>query len=697
MTLFKKPTVFAVVLILFAPYVFSALPDPLLSQTGQPVKTAKEWKEQRRPEILELFRTHVYGRAPVGRPKDLVFKVIEENTNAMGGKATLKRIEITFSGPGGSGKIEPVIFIPNNRKSPAPGFLLISHRGKDNLDPTREKRSPFWPAEEIIARGYAAIGFYTPEVDPDKHDGFKDGVHGIFDPRPEGQRPGDAWGTIAAWAWGASRVMDYLETDKDIDATRIGVLGHSRGGKAALWAGAQDERFGIVISNDSGSTGAALARGKQGESIAAINKSFPHWFCANYKTYNNREEELPVDQHMLLSLMAPRPVYVASATKDQWADPANEFRSAVSAAPVFRLFGLEGLKTSTMPPPDKPINHGHIGYHLREGSHNLGLSDWNWFMDFADKHLRNAPLPVAWEVPPAKPAKNASTKLTGDYLGQTPPGMSVEMFAPEIISTADNFELNSVFSPKGDEFIFTRGSDSIGSGNIMIMKRINNVWTKPEVISFCRDYPGVDPSMSPGGDMIFYASGRPLSGTGEAKKDYDLWMVHREGDGWGEPVHLGNEVNTDGRELYPVFTAKNHLYWRADRPGSLGGGDIWRASFKDGKFTDIVNVGPAINTSGNEGDVYVSPDEDYLIVVSEKDGRGLYISFNQDGKWTPTVNMGPTINKGKGEFCPMVSPDGKYFFFTARNNNKGDIYWISAGYLKTLRPATSHEPRLPIR
>ncbi len=362
------------------------LPDPLTTSAGKKITTAAEWREIRRPEILEFFRTNIYGRAPIGLPKDLSFKVIEENKNAMDGKATLKRIEISFSGPGGSGKIEPVIFIPNNRTSPAPGFLLICHRGKDNLDPTREKRSTFWPAEEILARGYAAIGFYTPEVDPDKNDGFKDGVHGIFDPWPEGQRPGDAWGTIAAWAWGASRVMDYLEIDKDIDATRIGVLGHSRGGKAALWCGAQDERFGIVISNDSGSTGAALARGKQGETVAAINKSFPHWFCDNYKTYNNREDELPVDQHMLLSLMAPRPVYIASATEDQWADPTNEFRSAVSAEPVFRLFGLDGLKTKAMPPPDQPINHGHIAYHIRAGKHDLTAYDWACYMDYADKH-----------------------------------------------------------------------------------------------------------------------------------------------------------------------------------------------------------------------------------------------------------------------------------------------------------------------
>ena len=383
-----KTIVVASTLIMVAPRLFCELPDPLILESGQHVNNAREWEEQRRPEILELFRTNVYGHAPVGRPDDLSFNLIEENRDAINGKATLKRVDIHFSGSGGEGVIQMSVFSPNNVSGPAPGYLLICHRGRENIDPTRENKSDFWPVEQIIERGYAAAAFHVSDLDPDKHDGFKDGVHGIFDFK-DAEREPDAWGTIAAWAWGASRVMDYFETDNDIDHTRIGVLGHSRGGKAALWCGAEDQRFALVISNDSGCTGAALARRRMGETVGAVNKSFPHWFCENYKVYNGNEDALPVDQHQLIALMAPRLVYVASATEDKWADPEGEFLSCVGAAPVYRLFDLEGLGTDEFPKADHPLHAGNIGYHLRTGRHNLTAYDWNCFMDFADKKWRN--------------------------------------------------------------------------------------------------------------------------------------------------------------------------------------------------------------------------------------------------------------------------------------------------------------------
>ena len=377
-----------------------SLPDPLATIAGNKVTTPAEWQKTRRPELLELFRANIYGRAPIGRPDNLRFDVRETNKEAMGGKATLKLIDIHFSGPGGNGVVKLALFIPNEAPKPAPGFVLICNRDRDNIDPTRKKKSPFWPAERMVERGYAAAAFHNSDLDPDKFDGFNDGVHRIFDPK-NSKRPPDAWGTIAAWAWGASRVMDYFETDKDIDKTRIGVVGHSRGGKTALWCGAEDERFALVISNDSGCTGAALARNKKGERIKKINTSFPHWFCENYNKFNEKEGDLPVDQHELIALMAPRLVYVASATLDEWADPENEFLSCVHAGPVYRLFGMRDVGATTMPEAQKPLHTGHIGYHLRTGKHDLTEYDWNCFMDFADKHWNNGQQQGGGYSPPA--------------------------------------------------------------------------------------------------------------------------------------------------------------------------------------------------------------------------------------------------------------------------------------------------------
>lgn len=364
------------------------LPDLFVASSGKLITTVEEWRAVRRSEILELFRKDVYGRNTVDRPKDMSFVVTDTQISAMNGVATRKLVDIRFSGPHGKGTIHLVLFIPNQRpKEGAPAFLLICNRNRKNIDPDRTTQSDFWPAEQIVSRGYAAAAIYVGDMDPDQDDGFKNGVHGIFDDYPAGQRPGDAWGTIAAWAWGASRVMDYIETDKDLDARRVAVVGHSRGGKTALWCGAQDERFAMVVSNNSGSTGAAIARNKKGESIKQINDQFPHWFCANYKQYNERENDLPVDQHMLLALVAPRLLYVASAAGDDWADPVNEFRSCIYAQLAWRLYNLPGFVTDQTTPPSTPVRGGLIGYHIRPGEHDLKLVDWNHFLDFADQNM----------------------------------------------------------------------------------------------------------------------------------------------------------------------------------------------------------------------------------------------------------------------------------------------------------------------
>ncbi len=360
------------------------LPDVLGTP---PAKTSEEWVSKRRPATLELFQEHIYGRAPVGRPETLTFEVMDEDPAAMDGAATRKLVDVRYSGPGGNGEMELILFIPNKREKPAPGFLLICNRGKENIDPTREEKSPFWPAEEIVARGYVAATFHYGDVVPDDKNAFEKGVFKIFGSKDEERAP-DAWGAVAAWAWGASRAMDYFETDDDIDHRKMAVIGHSRGGKASLWAGATDERFGMVISNNSGCSGAAIARRKEGERVARINSHFPHWFCENYNASNDKEDDLPVSQHQLIALMAPRPVYIASATEDDWADPEGEFLAGVHAAPVYELFGLKGLGTEKMPKADSPLATGQIGYHIRTGEHNLTLYDWQRYMDFADRHFR---------------------------------------------------------------------------------------------------------------------------------------------------------------------------------------------------------------------------------------------------------------------------------------------------------------------
>jgi pimeloyl-ACP methyl ester carboxylesterase len=364
------------------------LPDPLQLQSGKSVTTAEEWTKTRRSEVLELFRTHVYGRVPATKYEQ-AFRVVHEDPKALDGKATMRQVDVKISRGEKSLTIRVNLFVPNGAAKPAPAFLLICNRGIENIDPTREQKSEFWPVEEGIARGYAMAAFHNADVDPDKHDDFKNGIHGILD---EGERAAHAWGTIAAWAWGASRVLDYLQTVPQIDAKQVAVIGHSRGGKTALWAAAEDQRFALAVSNDSGCGGAALSRRRfmGREQVARIVTAFPHWFCTNFKGFADREDELPVDQHELIALIAPRAVAVGSASEDRWADPRGEFLSVVNAAPVYALFGNKALGTSDMPGIGGAIHGDQAHYHLRPGKHNLILEDWRSYWDFADRVLKSS-------------------------------------------------------------------------------------------------------------------------------------------------------------------------------------------------------------------------------------------------------------------------------------------------------------------
>jgi hypothetical protein len=357
------------------------LPDPLAGRAGT-VRSRNDWTP-RRAEILELFREHVYGRSP-GRPERLRFDVVEENARALSGAATLKRIGVISTQDDRDYRFELTLFLPNARRDPAPVFLLLNNRPASNTDPTRQEKSGFWPVEDLIARGYGIAALQVSELAPDDKDRFRDGVIRLFEGTASGPRARNGWGALAAWAWGASRAMDYFATDARVDAAHVAVVGHSRGGKAALWAGAEDERFAMVVSNESGEGGAALSRREFGETVARITETFPHWFAQNYASYAGRVEALPVDQHMLVALAAPRAIYVASADEDLWSDPRGEFLAQVHASPVFALWGDPPIRTDQMPPLDHPLIVGRRAYHVRRGTHNLLPYDWARFADLAD-------------------------------------------------------------------------------------------------------------------------------------------------------------------------------------------------------------------------------------------------------------------------------------------------------------------------
>lgn len=388
------------------------LPDPLVFSSGRPVGTAREWKNKRRPEILRLFEENVYGRLP-DKPRRMTWEVTSTDKMALGGKATRKEVSLYFDGRKDGPKMDLLIYLPNGVKTPAPVFLGLNFRGNQTISPdpgiaintgwnpgnasegivnnrateaSRGKLASRWATALILDRGYALATAYCGDLEPDHAEGWKTGIRSTL-ASVQGKQTlmTNESSAMSAWAWGLSRAVDYFAKDRDIDERRVAVMGHSLLGKAALWAGACDERFAIVISNESGCGGAALSKRIYGETVGRINNSFPHWFNATFKTYNDREGALPVDQHMLLALMAPRPLYVASAEGDQWADPRGEFLSAKHTGPVYQLLGKEGVGVAEMPGVNQPVGRT-VGYHMRSGKHDVTDYDWEQYLNFADRH-----------------------------------------------------------------------------------------------------------------------------------------------------------------------------------------------------------------------------------------------------------------------------------------------------------------------
>jgi hypothetical protein len=381
---------------------------PLWGKTppSDPAEMKQAW-QSRRKELLELFRDQMFGYAPSQTAK-LSWKSVESGT-AFDGAARRQQIRVTLSTEAGELPIDLLLYSPAAAKAPCTTFLGLNFRGNhgETNDPAvllpsswvpdskdgssvnnratekgRGAQSHRLPVEAIVREGCAVATAYYGDIDPDFDDNFANGIHRLFpEHRPDEAHP-NRWGSIAAWAWGLSRLMDVLEQLPEVNKERVIVFGHSRLGKTSLWAGANDTRFAGVISNDSGCGGAALSRRDFGETVARINTSFPHWFCRNFRQYNDRVNDLPIDQHQLLALTAPCLLHVASASEDLWADPRGEFLSTLAASSIFEQLGVGGLKIKEFPAPDQE-SIGHVSYHLRAGKHDLAAWDWEQYLKSA--------------------------------------------------------------------------------------------------------------------------------------------------------------------------------------------------------------------------------------------------------------------------------------------------------------------------
>lgn len=400
-----------------------SIPDPLVSADGSRVGNVADWRGRRRPELLDLFAKLVYGRTPAGAPADMHWAVTSLDRQALNGTAVRKEVTIRFTAgdrgpamhlliyqpaqpppPGGWPVFLGLNFFGNHSVHSDPGITLsrawmpasephhiVNHQATEASRGTQAAR---WQIEAVLARGFATATAYYGDLCPDRPDGLTEAVGALFHTRPAEQRRDEEWGAISIWAWGLSRAMDYLMSDAQLDPKRVAVHGHSRLGKTALWAGAQDERFALVISNDSGSAGAKLMRRRFGSSIAYATSAFPFWWCRNYATFGGREDDLPIDQHELIALIAPRAVHVGSASEDLRADPRGEFLSVLHADPVYRLHGRAGLGVAVMPETGNAALGDGLAYHVRSGSHNITAEDWRHYLAFAERELARQRAPA---------------------------------------------------------------------------------------------------------------------------------------------------------------------------------------------------------------------------------------------------------------------------------------------------------------
>jgi len=383
------------------------LTEPLKTMDGRVVNTPELWNTVRRPELRKLLETEMFGTVSGGID---TYGASISSEPVFDGKGTRHQLVLRLGLPENCLEINVLIYTPNNVTEKTPIFLGLNFQGNHtvNADPgirlgnvwrgsnlvpaTEEERgrqSERWQIEKVLERGYATATAHYQEIEPDFNGGHVHGLRKLINPQQKGE-PNEG-NTIATWAYGLQIIRAHLVVLADrlnIDPDKMALHGHSRLGKTSLWAGALEEKFAIVISNNSGCGGAALSRREFGETVHRINTSFPHWFNGNFKKYNHDVNSLPFDQHELVALIAPRPVYIASAVEDRWADPKGEFLSGLYADPVYRLLGTDGIAgVKEMPELNKPVG-GTIGYHIRTGKHDVTEYDWEQFLNFADMHLK---------------------------------------------------------------------------------------------------------------------------------------------------------------------------------------------------------------------------------------------------------------------------------------------------------------------
>lgn len=405
------------------------LPDPLVMFDGTPVTSKEQWVAKRRPELKALFEHYMYGKAPPP-PGNVAGTVDRHDAGYFGGKATKDEITIRF-GPAGTPPIHLLLVVPNRRHGGAPVFVALNFCGNHAVlnDPSiplpdvwmaehckgcvdhratdagRGSQAPVWSLEYAVDRGYAIATFYDGDVDPDKND-FTDGVQPHYF-KPGQTRPAEHdWGTIRAWAWGLSRAVDYLRTRPDIDPNRVCATGHSRLGKTALLAAAFDERIALVVPHQSGTGGCALSRNNDQETVARINRVFPHWFNGTFPKFAGREDRLPIDQHLLMCLVAPRPLFDTEGLQDKWSNPGSAFRALQAADTVYKFLGARGIVGTGLIRGEEPIagpDFGDLVQYRRNTKHELNKDYWGKIFDFADAYFAQQRENPSFQPPKSAP------------------------------------------------------------------------------------------------------------------------------------------------------------------------------------------------------------------------------------------------------------------------------------------------------